>query len=395
MKYLELLRNHKTIRYLLLVQLICYFAMWFLHMAIYTLLINLNAPVWAITLTAALSFFSGVVFAPFSGVIIDKVQAKPLLVFIIAVETISAFCIVFIDSLDWLLLLFALIFIRTSLASLYFQSIMALFPKILKGDELKSANELNSLIWSICYTSGMALAGVCVHFFGSDVAILSNVALYILAFFILLKTDIPSTISELTSGFLKSLTDGFYYIKKRPLLLHLMFLHASVGLTSYDALVALLAKFNYAHVLSVALVIGLIDVSRAIALSFGTFILSKYVSKNTLFYFFIAQAFGILAWAIFQFNFYTGLFGTFMAGLVTTLLWSFTYTLIQNNTSKEFYGRVVAYNDMIFLSSSTLTSFMIGFLFDSGLNASFITAILGLCFFGFGFYYRWIKKSYM
>ncbi len=378
----------------MIIQLICDFAVWFVHMAIYTLLIELNAPVWVITVTAALSFFSGVVFAPFSGTIIDRFPTKPLLLFILAFEIISAFLLIFIDSLDWIWLLFILLFIRMSLASLYFQAIMALLPKFLNADELKSANELNSLIWSIAYTSGMALAGIFVHLFGVDMAILLNIFLYMISLFVLVKTPIPETISRVGRKFFLTLIEGLIYIKRKPLLLNLMFLHASVGLTSYDALVALMAKFNYAEILSVPLVVGLINVSRAIALSFGTFILSPYVNKNTLFYFFIVQGVCILAWAFFQFNFYTGLFGAFMAGSCTTLLWSFTYTLIQNSTSKKFYGRVVAYNDMIFLSSSTLTSFMIGFLFENGLSISFITAIIGFCFFAFAFYYKWIRIRY-
>ncbi len=393
--FLRLLKNHKTVRYLLFIQFICNFAAWFVHMAIYTLLIGLNAPVWVISTTAALGFFSGVVFAPFSGAIIDKIPIKPLLLSILSIEIVSAFLLIFIDSLEWIGLLFVLLFVRMSLAALYFQAIMSLFPRFLSGGELKSTNELNSLIWSIAYVSGMGLAGLFVHIYGVDLAILTNVFLYVFALFLLLKTPIPNFLQKSTKNFLFSMLEGIVYLRKKPLLLHLMFLHASVGLTSYDALVALLSKYNYAEVLSIPLVVGLINVFRAIGLSLGIFSLNRFLSKNTLFYFFVFQALGILAWAGLEFNFYTGLVGTFLAGIWTALLWSFTYTLLQTNTSKKFYGRVVAYNDMIFLTSSTLTSFGIGFLFDLGLNAQSITALIGLCFFGFGFYYLWIKRTYM
>lgn len=394
-KFLLLLQKHTTIRYLLTIQLICDFAVWFVHMAIYALLIELDAPVWAITLAAALSFFSGVVFAPFSGTIVDRVPTKPMLLFILVVEILTAIVLIFIDSLSLLWLLFVILFIRMSFATLYFQGVMALFPKLLSKHELKTANELNSLIWSICYTSGMAAAGVFVHFFGVDMAIISNILLYIIALFILIKTKIPNMITKTSRKFLLSLKEGIIYIKRKPLLIHLMMLHAAVGLTAYDALVALLAKFNYPTILSAPLVIGLIDVSRAIALSVGTFTLSKFINEKNLFVFFILQGVGILLWALFQFNFYTGLFGAFMAGICTALLWSFTYTLIQNNTSKKFYGRVIAYNDMIFLTTATFTSFAIGFLFELGLSLNLITALIGFGFFGFGFYYLWIQKRFL
>lgn len=317
-----------------------------------------------------------------------------MLIVILLTEIITAIGLMFINSLDWLWLLFLILFVRMSFATLYFQAIMALFPKILNKSDLKIANELNSLVWSICYTSGMASAGVFVHFFGVDMALLVNVVLYILALFILIKTPIPNLIVKTSRKFLLTLQEGFIYMRRNPLLFHLMLLHASVGLTAYDALVALLVKFNYPTILSAPLAIGLIDVSRAIALAFGTFALSKFINEKTLFLFFILQGVGILLWAVLEFNFYTGLFGTFMAGLFTTLLWSFTYTLIQKNTYKKFYGRVVAYNDMVFLTTATLTSFAIGFLYENGLSLSLITALIGVCFFGFGFYYLWIQKRF-
>ena len=38
--------------------------------------------------------------------------------------------------------------------------------------------------------------------------------------------------------------DGLRYIKNNKIILHLIFLHASVGLTSYDALITILAKMS-------------------------------------------------------------------------------------------------------------------------------------------------------
>lgn len=394
-EFINLIKSNIIIRNLLLVQLICDFAVWFVHMAIYTLLLQLNAPVWAITVTVGIGFFAGIVFAPFTGTIVDLLPTKSMLVSILFIEIFSVIMLMFINSLEYLWLLFLLLFIRMSLATLYFQAIMALFPKLLSKQDLKLANELNSLIWSISYTAGMALAGIFVHFYGSFMALFVNVFLYCIGVFIVIKTPILNYTSTISKNFFLNMKKGIIYLKKHPLLIHLMLLHASVGLTAYDALVALLAKFDYSSILSAALVIGLIDASRAVALSAGTFFLGKYVNEKSLVYFYIFQGLGIIFWSFMQFNFYAGLFGTFMAGICTTLLWSFTYTLIQNNTSKKYYGRVIAYNDMLFLLTGTVTTLAIGFLYKSGISLSAITFLIGLCFFGFAIYYLWTKKTYM
>ena len=120
-EYLKLLKEEKNFRLLSIIQLICYFGVWFSHTGIFTLLIKLDAPVWAITLSAAMAFIPGVVIAPFSGILVDKFSPKPMLVIMMAVETISVFMLLFIDSLDFLWLLLLIILLEMALAECIFK----------------------------------------------------------------------------------------------------------------------------------------------------------------------------------------------------------------------------------------------------------------------------------
>lgn len=392
--FLTLIKKETIVRNLLIAQFMCFFGAWFIHTAIYTILIELNAPVWVITATAALTFFPGVVLAPLTGAIVDIFPTKKLLIAMLLAEIVTALFLFLVDSLAWIWFLFFILFIRMGAATIFFQAGMSIFPKILAPNDLKIANELNSIVWSLAYTSGMAIAGIFVHFFGIDLAIFSNVILYLVGTFVIFKTPIANDVKEVSVKIFQSMKEGICYIKEHKLLIHLILLHASVGLTAYDALVALLTKFNYPLILSVPLAIGLINTTRSIGLFIGTFILSSYVNKQTLPWVFLAQGIGIIVWAFLQFNFYLGLLGTFIAGFCTTILWSYTYTLIQNETDTKFYGRVIAYNDMVFLGFSTLVSLAIGFLYKAGLGTFGITTLLGCGFFLFGLYYLWIKKTY-
>lgn len=392
--FLGFIRQNKIVRNLLLAQFMCFFGAWFIHTAIYTLLIKLNAPIWVITATAALTFFPGVVLAPLTGAIVDNFPTKKLLIAMLLVEIFTALLLFFVTSLDWIWFLFIILFLRMSAATIFFQAVMSIFPKILTSKDLKMANELNSIVWSLAYTSGMAVAGIFVHFFGINLAIFSNVCLYLVGTFVLFETPIIDTIKKANIKILQSMKEGILYIKEHKLLIHLILLHASVALTAYDALVALLTKFNYPLILSAPLAIGLINTSRSMGLFIGTFALSSYMSKKTLPFIFLAQGIGVMIWAFLQFNFYLGLIGTFIAGFCTTILWSFTYTLIQNETDTKFYGRIIAYNDMVFLGFSTIVSLAIGFLYKVGLGTFGITILLGCGFFLFSLYYLWIQKKY-
>lgn len=390
--YVELLRNNTTLRRLSIIQLISYFGAWFSHMGIYTLLIQLDAPVWALSAAAGFTFLPSMLLAPFSGAIIDKVDTKKFMLFLTAIEIVTVFWLMFITSLDALWILLGLIFIRMGTGSIYFQTEMSLLPKLLNNDELKTANEIHSMIWSISYAFGMAVAGFYIHYFGTTSAFIADMVLYCISFYLLLGLNIPSIASQHALHVKAMIWSGFIYIKENPKIMHLIFLHASVGLTAYDALIALLADHQYKQFLSIALVMGFINASRALSQVLGQFLLSRYITKQTLFYIFIVQGVGIMLWGVLQYDFYLSFIGIFVCGLFTTSLWSYTYTLLQYETDEAFYGRVIAYNDMVFMGMCTLVSFAIGILFEWGLSLSLITGGLGFFFIVFGFYWKWVQK---
>jgi len=107
--YINLLKSNKALMKLSSIQLLCYFGAWFSHMAIFTLLIDLNAPTWAISTAAAFTFLPAMLLAPFSGAIIDMIDTKKFMIFLISTEMITVFFMVFMDSLDylWIMLLFS------------------------------------------------------------------------------------------------------------------------------------------------------------------------------------------------------------------------------------------------------------------------------------------------
>jgi MFS family permease len=155
-----------------------------------------------------------------------------------------------------------------------------------------------------------------------------------------------------------------------------------------------MAKYYYAEILSIPLAIGIIHATRAVALVIGPIVLRKWINSKRLLYVFIFQGISIIIWATLIENFYLSLVGSFLVGFSTTTLWSFTYTLLQKHTNKRYYGRVVAYNDMIFLLTAATSSLIVGILIELGLNISIVLAFLGSFFIIAAFYYKWIREVY-
>ena len=393
-QYINLLQSQPILKRLSLIQLISYFGAWFSNVAIYTLLLGMNVNASTIALVAMLHFIAGIIQAPFSGSIIDSVKPKKLMLSLISIEIVSTLFLLLVNDLSDLWLLYLLILVKMAAASFYFTTEMSLLPKLLSGQDLQKANELHSIIWSLSYTLGMAMSGFVVYLLGVKVAFVLDGMMFILAFYLLFTLKMNINIIKSSENFLEMMKDTFSYLKKSKLAIHLMLIHAFIGLTAFDALVALMVDQYYASLIATSLALGLLHASRAIGLVLGPVLISKFMNHKRLVYVFIFQGLSVWLWAFMMHDFYLSLVASVIVGLFTTTLWSYTYTLLQQNIEEKYYGRVVAYNDMLFLSSAAFTSFMVGYLASSDYALEQISYILGSGFFIGGVYFLWILKNY-
>ncbi|MDX4063562.1 MFS transporter [Aliarcobacter skirrowii] len=388
--YFTFLRDNPIIRGLSLVNFIASFGAWFSTVAIYTMVVDFGSSELAIAIVTAMHFLPAILIAPFSGAIIDRVRIKPLMVTLLFVELCMTACFLLISNASdlWLLLIF--IFIRMSAASMFFSSEMSLLAKLANGKELQTANEIQSIIWSFTYAVGMAASGFIVNLYGVKTAILIDVIIFILAFIVFLPIKINLEYKKIEEKILELMLDGLRYIKKNKIILHLIFLHASVGLTSYDALITILAKNEYKELIAVPLAIGLSNSVRAVALMIGPLFLNKIINKSNLQYLLAFQGLTIIIWAFAQSDFYLSLIALFFVGFSTAFLWSYTYALLQNYCDKKYIGRVISYNDMFFMFANVLTTLFIGSMAHIT-TTTVITVCLGIAFILFAFYYTKIK----
>jgi len=394
MTYLETLK-HPIIRRLSLIQFISYFGTWFSQVAIFSMIVAYDADEITIALTAAMAMLPSVVLAPLIGIIIDRIAFKKLMLVLLLTEITMTVGFIFVNSLESIWVLMLLIFVRSFAASMLFSAEMTLFPKLVQGEMLKNTNEIHSIIWSACYALGMAVGGLATYSMGFDAAFVVDALLYSVAILLLLGLQIGLEKKIHTDSGWQMFKDGFAYLVSQKKILHLLLLHASIGLTSFDALITLLADVQYKELLAVPLSIGWMNATRALGLMIGPFIISKIISKHNLHYFFIVQGLAIMLWAGLEYNFYLALVGLFVTGFFITTLWSYTYLLIQEETDPSFMGRVISYNDMFFMLSNVATAMLIGYAAKWGFSLESITFTLGLGFIVTAVYYLWFKKAYL
>jgi len=391
LNYRELLTNYPVIRQLSLLQFVAYFGAWFSNVAIYTMLVNFGSSAFAISVVTAMHLIPAIVIAPLSGAIIDRFKIKSLMLTLLCTELIMTLLFLTIDDKSELWLLMIFIFIRMGSASMFFSTEMSLLPKLVSGKALQKANEIHSIIWSFTYAAGMGASGLIVNAYGIKTAIIMDALFFLSAIVLFLNIEFKIDIIHTKEKISSMIKDGFIYLKNNKIVLHLILLHSSVGLTAFDTLVTLLAKNEYKYIIAVPLSIGITNAFRAVALMIGPLFITNKVNKETLTYIFIFQGFAIIAWGLLQFNFYIALVAVFCTGFVTTTIWSYTYALLQEKVEQKYLGRVISYNDMIFMLSNVITTFFIGIMADL-ISLELITIIIGCAFFAVAIYYRRIKE---
>jgi MFS family permease len=387
MTYFELFKQEKIVRQLSIVQLIAYFGAWFSNVAIFTMLVEFNASSLLVSLVTAMLFLPAIIISPISGTLIDRLPLKKLMVILLVIELIMTICLLTINTIDDIWLLCVILFIRMGSASMFFSTEMTLLPKVISGIALQKANEIHSIIWSFTYTAGMAISGIVVAFWGTKIAFIIDALFFVVALLIFLPIKLEIPIQKHTDNFFKMLKDGFEYTKNNPIIIKMIFLHATVGLTSFDTIITLLANWQYKEIIAVPLAIGISNAVRAIALMIGPMVVGKIINKNNINIFLILQGIFIIIWGMTQHNFYISLGSLFFVGFLTSTIWSYTYALLQEKTETRFLGRVLAYNEMIFMATNVATSLFIGF-FASIIGLSFVSYIIGSMFFVGAIWYK-------
>lgn len=395
MQYLTILKNNRLLRNFTLIHLLIYFGMWFGVVGVYTLLDNMGASPLLISLVSVVHLAPSVMHAPFTGALLDRFKISHLIKITLVIEIICALAVIPIDSKDMLWLLFLLLYIRMSASALTYTAVLSLLPKVLSPDELKPANEIHAIVWSVSFAAGNAIGGIAVYLFGIKFAFFIDALFYVGAFILFFKTEIKDSVSTVKTNFFVIIKEGISYIKNNRLIMHLILVHSIVGAAIYDTLVTLLAQKVYAAFIAIPLAIGFLNGVRAFGLFIGSIFLSKYITLKSFRYVFLLQSLAIIFWISAQCNFYTSLIGIFCVGLFTSLLWSFSYTLIQRYCDEEYYGRVIAYNDMLFVAIGIFVSLAIGYLADINTPLQIITILIAVIFFTGFIYYGYIYKRYL
>jgi len=69
--------------------------------------------------------------------------------------------------------------------------------------------------------------------------------------------------------------------------------------------------------------------------------------------------------------------------------------MLQREIEVNYLGRVIAYNDMIFMLFNISVTLFVGYAANMGMELKSITIIMGCGFILMALYYRWYQHTYL
>ena len=353
MSYLTLLRTRPAFRRLWAAELISQIGDWFSLVAVSVL--SLYAPgggVMVLATALAAHLLPQTFAAPFGGWIADRFDKRRVLIGSALLEGVLTIAMIFAAAMAAILLLQALVVVRSAAASAREPAAGAALPRLVEPSELRSANALNALTWSVSFAVGMALGGVATTI-GPAFALAIDAGTFALAALILIGLpglDIaePTTAPRATTPLLD--IARAFRIAWSPELRRSVFAFGPVALVSGAGWIALnLASQALTLAAGAATTLGILQALRGIGTGVGPILVRKNAARwGTLAAATTALGAVGMAWA-------PGLPVTAVAAFVwgggSGAVWVLLTTEIQETSEESVRGRMIAFAGIAFATS--------------------------------------------
>ena len=283
--YFELLTTNSRFRRFWFGTMIAMFGNWFNTIALFVLLLELTESEMAIGIVLVLKMLAFSIPQIFTGMLADRYNRKNLMLLSNILSAIGAACFIFIDTIEYLWLLYVLVFLQSFLNAIFIPAERAALPNIVSDKELLTANALDSITWSAALAFGSALGGIITAEYGADTAFLIDSLTYLVSFFMILTIEIPqkfepsSKESMLKTG-LKNVVDGWKYILSDKVVSRLVLPHSLWAIAGGGLVYLLVLIGDEMELEDVAMGIGFLFMARGIGVGLGPYLIKRFFKNR-------------------------------------------------------------------------------------------------------------------
>lgn len=185
-------------------------------------LLDLTGSAKTFSTILAISTIPYIIFAPIAGLLADTVNRKKIMVYLdfISAALMGIYAVIIFKGVDNTTIVCIVMFMLSTIYTLYSPSVTASIPQIVDKENLKSANGIIQQVGSIVNLTGPIIAGILYSLFGIKVIIVINAISFFASAILELLLNIPNIEiqGKIKNPMVKAFREmgkSFIYLKKR------------------------------------------------------------------------------------------------------------------------------------------------------------------------------------
>jgi len=396
--YWRLVRDNRNFRCLWSAQIVSELGDWFYALAIYSLLLELTGRASSVGLAVVLQVLPQAFAGPTAGVVNDRIRRKRVMIAADLARMIIVACMLLVRSPGTVWLVYALLFLESTMVAFFEPARNAVIPNIVGEDHNLMANTLCSTTWSFNLAVGSALGGVVGALLGRDAVFILN-ALSFLASATLIRRmmfDEPHTAAAppLRARDLVDFSpvwDGIQYIRRDARLFTTLFVKMGLGfLGANNVILPLLGERVFpirlaglspqrGAMLGMSLLLGARGTGAIIGPVTGTaWAKNQHARLRTgILIGFLLAAIGYVAVGNAP-SAWFAITAVIVAHAGGSTIWVFSTTLLQTYTEDRFRGRVFSAELGLFTITIAASGYLAGLAMDWGVPPRHTAIFTGL-----------------
>ena len=380
-------------------------------MSLYILDLTGSAKTFSIIL--AISNIPYILFAPIAGLLADTINRKKIMVYLDFLSSVlmAGYSIIIISGKDSSIIIAVVMFILSTIYTLYSPSVTSCIPQIVEREKLATANAIIQQVGYIVNLAGPIIAGLLYGFVGMKMIVVINAISFFISAILELLLDIPDlgVKEKLNNPLLKSVKEmkkSFVYLKnKKKIVLGIIFSYALTNIFVVPVLSVVSPYFInvkldmpssiYGYVEGV-FVLGMIIGATLITLNPNLFIMKK-LHKTMHPMVAALLIMGISTYLSIQNKFIIlGLYSIGGFGIMLSLALSniISLTYIQQEVRGDMLGKVSAFSTAVATVSVPPGQLIVGQLIDFNFSLFSIVILTTISSVGVAYFIKWnVRKA--
>lgn len=351
-------------RYYFIGQLVSLIGTWLQMVAQGWLIYQMTHSAFWVGVVSAVGNLPVLFFALFSGVIVDRVDRKKILIYTQYASMILALILGVLTMMNTITILQLNIisFLLGIVTAIDLPARQAFMTEMVEKEKIGSAVALNSGMFNAARVIGPGVAGILIGVVGTGGAFILNGLSYIAAIIVLyLIHPLPREVHPHAHP-IQAIKEGIGYVSSHPIIRNLIVYAGVVTVFgfSYTTVLPIMVSDVYHQG---ATLLGYIYAAAGVGAVVGAITLSIFANRfsNTMF---IGWGTGLSGVSLFLFastnNILAAYITMFVSGFGLVLLFSTITTTLQHLIDDQYRGRVMSIYTIAFLGIAPLGSFLIG-----------------------------------